>query len=124
MIWPKGAQVFAEYPRTAGRDSQVMDACSRLEINPVAGFAQPVRKFGFEIIGNPQEPLVEAANFEGHFAAYGKISCHELLDPSRPTACKVELIVVRKINSFLPRLDYPTSHQAGPGLHVSIGVRL
>ena len=124
MIGSETAQVFAEHPRTAGRDPQMMDSRGRLEINPVTRIAPPVRKFSFKIIGDPHESLVETANFEGDVAAYGKISCHKLFDPSRPTACKVELIVARKINSFLPRLDDATSHQAGIGLLVSIGVRL
>ena len=124
MIGAKTAQVFAEHPRTAGRHPQMMDACGRLEINSVARLAPSVRKFSFEIIGNPQEPLIEAANFEGDIATYRKIACHKLFDPSWPTARKVELSFMRKINSFLPRLDNATSHQAGIGLLVSICVCL
>src|SRR6516165_1037472 len=115
MIGAKTAQVFAEHPRTAGHDPQMMDSRGRLEINPVTRVAPPVRKLSFKIICDPHESLVETANFEGDVKAHGKISCHKLFDPGRPTARKVEPIVTRKINFFLPRLDDAASHQAGIG---------
>src|SRR5262249_55554311 len=124
MIGAETAQMFAERPRTAGRDPQMTDSRGRLEINLVTCVTPSVRKFRLKIIGDPHESLVKTANFEGDVAAYGKISCHKLFDPSRPTACKVELVVARKINSFLPRLDDATSHQVGVGQLVSIGVGL
>src|SRR5262249_51961527 len=124
MVGSETAQMFAEHPRTAGRDSQMMNSRGRLKINPVTRIAPSIRKLSLKIIGDPHESLVKTANFEGDVAAYGKISGHKLFDPSRPTACKVELVVARKINSFLPRLDDATSHQAGIGLLVSIGVGL
>src|ERR1700720_2740310 len=105
MIRSETTQVFAEHPRTAGCDPPMMDRRGRLEINLVTCITPSVRKFSFKIIGDPHESLVKTANFEGDVATYGKISCHKLVDPSRPTACKVELIVARKINSFLPGLD-------------------
>src|SRR5262245_1325236 len=124
MTGSETAQVFAEHPRTAGRDPQMMDTRGRLEINPVTRVAPPVRKFSLKIISDSRESFVETANFEGGLAAYRKIPCHKLFDPSRPTACKVEFIVAQKINTFLPRLDDATSHQAGIGQLVSIGVGL
>src|SRR5262245_49233299 len=124
MIGSKTAQMLAEHPRTAGCDLQMMNSRGRLKINLVTRIAPPIRKFSFKIIGDPHESLVEPANFEGDVAAYGKVSCHKLFDPSRPTGCKVELIVLRKINSFFPRLDDTTSHEAGIGPFVPIGVRL
>src|SRR5262245_26638662 len=108
MIGSETAQMFAEHPRTAGRDSQMMNSRGRFKINLVICVTPSVRKFRFKIIGDPHESLVKTANFEGDVAAYGKISCHKLFDPSRPTACKVKLVVARKINSFLPRLDDAT----------------
>src|SRR5262245_24988842 len=110
MIGPEVAQMFAEHPRTAGRDPQMMDNRGRFKINALTRITPPVRKFGFKIIGNPHKSFVETANFKRDVAAYGKISRHKLFDPSWSTACKVELIVARKINSFLPRLDDATSH--------------
>src|SRR5262245_47627600 len=124
MTGSETAQVFAEHPRTAGPDSQMMDSRCRLKINPVTRNATSVRNFSFKIIGYPHELLVETANFERDVAAYGEVSCHKVFDPSRSTGCKVELMVARKINSFLPRLDDATSHQAGIGLLVSISMRL
>jgi hypothetical protein len=116
--------VFAEHSRPAGRHSQMMDSCPRLKINPVACFAPSVRKFSFEIIGHPNEALVETTNLKCDVAAYGEISCHKIFDPSRPTACKVEFTIAREINSYLPGLDDATSYQAGISLLMSIKVRL
>src|SRR5262245_21185897 len=110
MIGSKTAQVFAEHPRTTGRDPQMMNGRSGLKINPLARIGPPVRKLGFKIVGDPHESFVETTNFDGGVAAYGKISCHKLVDPSRSTTCKVEPTVARKINSFLPRLDDTTGH--------------
>ena len=124
MIGSETAQVFAEHPRTADRDPQMTDSGGRLEINLVTGVTPSIREFSFKIIGDPHESLVKTANFEGDVAAYGKISCHKLFNPSRPTACKVELIVARKINSFLPGLDDAASHETRIRLLVSIDVGL
>src|SRR5262245_46436135 len=124
MIGSETAQVFAEHPRTAGRVSQMMDSRGRLEINLVTCVTPSVRKFRFKIIGDPHESLVKTANFEGDVAAYGKISCHKLFDPSRPNACKGVVVDARKINACLPTLDDAVSHQAGIGQLVSIGVGL
>src|SRR5262245_51982916 len=124
MVGSETTQMFAEHPRTASRDAQMMDSRGRFEINPVTCIPPPIRKLSFKIIGDSNESLVKTANFEGDIAPYRKISRHKLCDQSWPTACKVEPIVARKINSFLPRLDDAASHEARVGLLVSIGVRL
>src|SRR5262245_5708282 len=124
MTGSETAQMLAEHPRTAGRGPQMMDSRGRFKKNSLTRIAPAVCKLSFKIIRHSHESLVETANFEGDVAAYRKISCHKLFDPSRPTVCKVELVVARKINSFLPRLDDATSHQAGIGQLVSIGVGL
>src|SRR5437763_12234172 len=92
-------------------DFQMVDTSCWFVKDLVTSLAQPIGKFSLEVVRYAHKLLIKSPQFKGDLAAHRKITAHKLADPSCPHRGEMEAIVLRKVLSFVPRLDYPPGDQ-------------
>src|SRR5262245_22511269 len=83
--------------------------------DPVSSLTQPVCELRLKIVPDAYDLLIKSTQSDCNFTADGEIATHELANPSRLLRSEMERLIVGKVFSFLPRLDYTSSGQNGPG---------